>query len=61
LTAESELRHSGNVALDQLPDDAAFVFVSSEDEAERVAAISPWPVAVVGSPGNDSPLVGKPR
>ncbi|MGB6044598.1 MAG: hypothetical protein WBF93_15675 [Pirellulales bacterium] len=60
-TAEREWRHAGNVALDQLPDDAAFVFVSSEDDAERVAAISPWPVAVVGSPGKDRLLAGKPR
>lgn len=46
-TAEQEWRHVGDVTLRRLPPDAAFIFVPKRDEAERIAEISPWPVAVV--------------
>jgi hypothetical protein len=46
-TAEQEWRHVGDLDLRRLPRDAAFVFVPTRDEADRLAEISPWPVAVV--------------
>ncbi len=46
-TAEQEWRHVGDVDVRRLPRDAAFVFVPTQEEADRMAEISPWPVAVV--------------
>jgi hypothetical protein len=47
-TVEQEWRHVGDVDLRDAPHDAAFVFVPTREEAELVADISRWPVAVVG-------------
>ncbi len=47
-TVEQEWRHVGDLALDELPPQAAMVFVPTRAEAETLAAISPWPVVVLG-------------
>ncbi len=44
---EREWRHLGDVELGQCPKDAALVFVPSEQEAQKLARISRWPVAIV--------------
>ncbi len=46
-TVEREWRVLGDVELRKLPADTAFVFVPSREEAAVIAAISPWPVAVI--------------
>ncbi len=46
-SAEREWRIVGDVDLSELPSDAAFVFVKSQEDADQVAARSPWPVAVM--------------
>jgi hypothetical protein len=46
-TVEREWRHVGDVMLDDIPEDAALLFVPSEAEAGRLATISGWPVVVV--------------
>ena len=46
-TAEREWRHVGDVPLDEIPPDAALLFVPTETEAEQLATISRWPVVVV--------------
>jgi len=46
-TAEREWRHVGDISLDEIPEDAALLFVPSETEARQLAGISRWPVAVV--------------
>ncbi len=46
-TIEQEWRHVGDVDLSQLPGEQAIIIVPTEDEAEAMAAISPWPVAVL--------------
>jgi hypothetical protein len=62
-TAEEEWRHVGDVLLDQVPADAAFVFVPTSAEAERIAEESPWPIMVVGDVEDAPPpaQIGKPR
>ncbi|MEO8496998.1 MAG: hypothetical protein ABI614_18155 [Planctomycetota bacterium] len=45
---EREWRHVGNVDLAELPSEAGLIFVPTRDEAEQLATISPWPVAVLG-------------
>jgi len=45
-TIEREWRYIGDVPLDEIPEDAALLFVPSESEAEQLAAISRWPVVV---------------
>ena len=47
-TVEQEWRHLADVDLTELPDDAAFVFVPTRAEAERLARVSRWPVVVAG-------------
>ncbi|MBP86205.1 MAG: hypothetical protein CMJ64_05745 [Planctomycetaceae bacterium] len=44
---EREWRHVGNVDLASLSNDEAFVFVPSQADAERIVAISRWPVTVL--------------
>ena len=44
---EREWRHLGDVELGQIPKDAALVFVPSEREAQKLARISRWPIAIV--------------
>jgi len=44
---EREWRHPGDVQLDQLPPDAAIVFVPTLGHARQIATISPWPVIVL--------------
>ena len=44
---EREWRHLGDVELDQLPRDAALVFVPTEQEARELTRTSRWPVSVV--------------
>ncbi len=46
-SVEREWRHLGTLNLAELPSDAAFVFVPTRDEAERLSVLSPWPVVVV--------------
>ncbi len=46
-TAEREWRHIGDVSLDEIPEDAAVVFVPSESDAKHLVGISRWPVTVV--------------
>jgi hypothetical protein len=46
-SAEREWRHRGNVALDEVPPEAALVFVPTLGHARQIAAISPWPVIVL--------------
>jgi hypothetical protein len=50
-TVEQEWRHVGDLGLEELPPEAAVVFVPTRAEAETLAAISPWPVVVVGGDG----------
>jgi hypothetical protein len=47
-TVEREWRHVGDVDLTDLPGDCGLIFVATKVEAERMAAISPWPVTIVG-------------
>jgi hypothetical protein len=44
---ECEWRHPGDVDLSHLRRDDALLFVASQDEAEALAPLSPWPVTVV--------------
>ncbi|MCH2129322.1 MAG: hypothetical protein MK179_09275 [Pirellulaceae bacterium] len=44
---EREWRHIGDIVLDTLPANKAFVFVPSASEAQRINRISRWPVAVL--------------
>ncbi len=44
---EREWRHAGDLSLDQLPAEAALVFVPEVGEARKIAPISPWPVIVL--------------
>lgn len=46
-TSEREWRHVGDISLDEIPDDAALLFVPSESDAKHLARISRWTVAVV--------------
>ena len=46
-TVEREWRHVGDVPLDALPPEAAFVFVPTAEEAEQLAPASRWPIAVL--------------
>ena len=46
-TREQEWRHVGDLALQELPAAAAFLFVPSASEARQLAAVSPWPVAAL--------------
>jgi hypothetical protein len=45
---EREWRHIGDVDLAELPSEAGLIFVPTREEAEQLAAISRWPVAVLG-------------
>lgn len=44
---EREWRHPGDVLLDELPADAAQLFVPSLADARRISRISPWPIIVL--------------
>jgi hypothetical protein len=46
-TAEREWRHVDDISLDEIPQDAAILFVPTETDARQLASISPWPVVVV--------------
>jgi hypothetical protein len=46
-SVECEWRHPGDVDLSHLRRDDAMLFVASQDEAEALAPLSPWPVTVV--------------
>lgn len=46
-SCEQEWRHLGSLDLTLLSDDDAMVFVPSRAEADRIAAISRWPVTVL--------------
>jgi len=46
-TVEDEWRVVGDIDLAELPADAALLFVPTEADAQRMAAISRWPVTVV--------------
>ncbi len=48
-TVEREWRLVGNADLSLLGPDEAFVFVPTHEEADQIAAVSRWPVAVVPS------------
>jgi hypothetical protein len=48
-TIENEWRHVGDVNLRELPSDAGLVFVPTSEEAEQLARLSRWPVAVLRS------------
>ena len=48
-SVEREWRHVGNLPLDDLPIDAALVFVPHRNAAESLLAVSPWPIVVLGS------------
>jgi hypothetical protein len=45
-TVEQEWRHVGDVPLDDLPRNAALLFVPSATEAKQLSTISPWPVTL---------------
>jgi len=47
---EREWRHVGDVDLAELSSEDAIIFVPTDAQAERVAAISRWPVTVLGQP-----------
>ncbi|QDV70800.1 hypothetical protein Poly24_45320 [Rosistilla carotiformis] len=47
-TAEQEWRIAGDVSLAEISANDAFVFVASSSDADRIAAYSRWPIAVVG-------------
>ncbi len=49
-SVEREWRHIGDVSLEEIPQDAAVLFVPSETDARQLASISRWPVVVVDSP-----------
>ncbi len=46
---EREWRHPGDVRLDSLRANQAFLFVPSQSEADRLAPFSRWPIVVVAS------------
>jgi hypothetical protein len=46
---EREWRHVGDLDLSELPAEAALLFVPTEDEARVLAAVSRWPVVIVGN------------
>ena len=46
-SVEQEWRHVGEINLDELPADKGLVFVPSLVEAEQLALVSRWPVAVL--------------
>lgn len=46
-TAEREWRHVGDLDLDELPSDAAAVFVPDERAASHLAGLSRWPVVIL--------------
>ncbi len=46
-SVEREWRHVGELDLSELPADEAFLFVPTTGEAERLAALSRWPVVVL--------------
>ena len=46
--AEQEWRHLGDVDLGDLEADAGLLFVPTQLEAQRLAAISRWPITVIG-------------
>jgi hypothetical protein len=48
-TTEQEWRIAGDLALDQLPAEAGFVFVPTFEEANRLADFSPWPIVVLAA------------
>ncbi|MBC8351830.1 MAG: hypothetical protein H8E66_07560 [Planctomycetes bacterium] len=48
-TVEDEWRHVGDLDLRKLPREAGIVFVPTREEAERLAAISRWPVTILAS------------
>jgi hypothetical protein len=50
-TAEREWRHVGDISLDDIPPQAALLFVPSRTEAETLAGISPWPIVMLSSTG----------
>jgi hypothetical protein len=52
-SSEQEWRHVGDLDLTLLSDGDAFVFVPSRAEADRIAAISRWPVTVLPARGHD--------
>jgi hypothetical protein len=54
-TVEREWRVVGDLALDQVPAESAFVFVAARDEAHWLAPSSPWPIAVVSGDGPTAP------
>lgn len=45
-TLENEWRVAGHVDLHALSFDEAFVFVSTESQAARIAPLSPWPIVI---------------
>ncbi len=45
-TVEREWRHLGDLMLAQVPSDAAFVIVPTEADAQTIAALSRWPIAI---------------
>ena len=51
-TVEQEWRLPGNLDLNQFPLNAVVVFVESPPEAELIAALSRWPIVVVGKSEN---------
>ena len=48
-TVEREWRHVGDLPLDKIPEDAAFVFVPTPAEARALRQRSRWPVVVLGT------------
>jgi hypothetical protein len=46
---EREWRYLGELDLRGLPGEAAFLFVPTRAEAESLAAVSPWPIAVLAA------------
>ncbi|HND54062.1 MAG TPA: hypothetical protein PLV92_16745 [Pirellulaceae bacterium] len=46
-TSENEWRLAGDLALDDIPGDAAYVLVATHDDAERLAPLSRWPLVAI--------------
>ncbi len=59
-TAEQEWRHIGDVPLDEVPSEAAFLFVPSHAEAAQLAKESPWPVVVLAA-ADQRPAAGSEK
>ncbi|HND54505.1 MAG TPA: hypothetical protein PLV92_18970 [Pirellulaceae bacterium] len=53
-TVECEWRLIGDLSLDEIPSDAAYVLVATHADAKRLAPLSRWPFVVLTVPGEGS-------